>query len=522
MSNVVDFPRPFFGGIQAPEQQACITEGLKTIFKRYTNPPPLLRRGRQLYIPYADGQGAYKANGTDVVSFIQTYFEVEDYGTKKTMYRRVLPETKAWLLHNAPEVIPKYDGTIHVPEFMLIDEEDDGGQQHQRLHLISTPGYSAEAKCIYAPGPGLGQIDFSKDMFLSARAAYEFLRHEWLADLAVGSGEDPVDDAANECALLSMLMAPALKRQLGTVPGFLMMATDPSAGKTFWATCLGYLYSGKMPAVLGWDSDRELEWALAPTLKEEPPVIIIDNVKSKVQSALLDRLLTADFISLRGVQAKQESYRNSAVLCLTLNNPELDHDALTRFLHIHVRRHHSADTGQYTHPDMTKWMACNRHRLLGAIFQLVRAGHAWVDPSDLQLEAVPTMDKYPRWTPVMWSICQAVGLRGFLARRASDVATSDEHRDIATLLESLGKVKAKWRAEEIRDFILTLRNHDSTALIGLPFFVPVRMSPEVVYSFDPGAFGRWVSQKGSFNYGGLKIARQRSNGQTLYVVSHHG
>jgi hypothetical protein len=513
-------PHPKFSATDVAGQKEQVVKGLQRLMTG-SNPPAMYRRGAALYVPSESGYGVQKATRHDVETLITANFEMVDIAvaTRRspnppTKHAKINPATVALFLKNCPQFIPEIERLIHAPQFVLInaaaDDELESGEKSvtfKKMHLVGTPGYDAAAKTLYEPRHGLGAIDFNKNQFVSARAAYDYLRQEWLADCHVGPD--------NEAALLAAILTPAIKEVVGIAPGFLFWAESMSAGKTFWATVIATAYSGQDAKVLHWKDGFEMEWAISAALEREPPVVVIDNVKNVVKSALLDALMTSKRLQLRSVGQGAQDYPNKSSWLITANNPQLDNDAVRRFVPIQILPH-GVIGRNFVHPNMDEYILNNRHRLLGAIYQIIRAGEAWVDADDAP---DTSWDKFLEWSDKMGRICRMLGIPALEGNGAASVATSLEDEQVILLLETMNKIKTDgWKIDEIQQLITNVRGMDLEAFNQLPFMDEINRDGQKIVVLLPRAFGNWVREFGPTDHGGLKILRYRSHGQTCYKV----
>ncbi len=133
-------------------------------------------------------------------------------------------------------------------------------------------------------------------------------------------GEFPLVGRAGRANLLAaMLTQPARELFEGQAPIFLIDAPAPGTGKTLLVQTVGTIVSGQIPPATSETRDREerRKWITA-TLREGPPVVLIDNVLGCVDWGELAALSTSPWWQSR-ILGRTETVRvpNRAIWFVT-------------------------------------------------------------------------------------------------------------------------------------------------------------------------------------------------------------
>ena len=222
-----------------------------------------------------------------------------------------------------------------------------------------------------------------------------------------------VDDADRAHAV-AVLLLPFVRALInGYTPLHLLESPTPGSAKGLLATVLSIPSIGRGPAVMT-EGGSEEEWRKRITAKllQAPQFILIDNVRSGLDSAALSAALTSEIWEDRVL-----GYSRMAaipVLCTwlaTANNPSLSLEVARRTVPIRL------DTGVekpweltgFKHPDLRTWARENQLDLQWAALTLVQAWIAAGMPRSQR-----TLGSYERWAEVIGGILEVAGIPGFL------------------------------------------------------------------------------------------------------------
>src|SRR5712691_3529765 len=167
--------------------------------------------------------------------------------------------------------------------------------------LLDTPGYDQATGLAYVPVPRLTipaiPAHPSEDDLVAAIT---------LLDEAIG--EFPFQDQACHAIAIALLLTPLIRQAInGHVPLALVDATRPGTGKSLLAELVALVATGRKAAMMGAPYDDD-EWRkrISATLADGATIIVIDNVRSRLQSAALDLALTSHTVQERILGPVQE------------------------------------------------------------------------------------------------------------------------------------------------------------------------------------------------------------------------
>ncbi len=275
--------------------------------------------------------------------------------------------------------------------------------------LLDTPGYDKATGLAYVPVPGLTIPPIPEhptdDDVVAAIT---------LIDEAIG--EFPFQDKASEANAIALLLTPIIRQAInGHVPLALLDATRPGTGKSLLAELVALIATGRKAAMMGAPYDDD-EWRkrIAATLSDGATIIVIDNVRSRLQSAALDLALTSHTVQERILgQSKNGVYAQRATWMATGNNIQLGGDMPRRCYWIRMDAHMDKPwrRGGFTH-DLEEWVPAHRGELIAALLTLARAWYAAGKPAPAQ--PLPRIGGFQPWVDAIGGILAHVDLRGFL------------------------------------------------------------------------------------------------------------
>jgi hypothetical protein len=275
--------------------------------------------------------------------------------------------------------------------------------------LLDTPGYDKATGLAYVPVPGLRIPPIPEhptDDDLVAAIT--------LIDEAIG--EFPFQDKASEANAIALLLTPIIRQAInGHVPLALLDATRPGTGKSLLAELVALIATGRKAAMMGAPYDDD-EWRkrIAATLSDGATIIVIDNVRSRLQSAALDLALTSHTVQERILgQSKNGVYAQRATWMATGNNIQLGGDMPRRCYWIRMDAHMDKPwrRGGFTH-DLEEWVPAHRGELIVALLTLARAWYAAGNPTPAQ--PLPRIGGFQPWVDTIGGMLAYADLRGFL------------------------------------------------------------------------------------------------------------
>ena len=369
------------------------------IIESANQPPSLFQRGHLLADMAQDDKGQPTIRTLDKAAFLGILDRLADFmaetrdGPKPA---RPPKDVVADMMSSKNIPLPILLGIIEAPVF------DSSG------HLATSLGYQPETRyylelpkgqslCAISGNPTQAEIDKARGIILD----------ELLVDFCfVG---DP--DRAHAVAALLLPFVRALIN--GYTPLHLVESPTPGSAKGLLVTVLTVPAIGRGPAVMT-EGGSEEEWRKRITAKllQAPQFILIDNIRSGLDSAALSAALTAEIWEDRIL-----GYSRTAaipVLCTwlaTANNPSLSLEVARRTVPIRLdtRVEKPWELTGFKHPDLRWWARENQADLQWAALTLVQA---WIS-SGMPLSK-QTLGSYERWAEVMGGILEIAGIPGFL------------------------------------------------------------------------------------------------------------
>jgi hypothetical protein len=275
--------------------------------------------------------------------------------------------------------------------------------------LLDQPGYDQATMLAYVPVPGLVIPP------IPAQPTEEQLVDAiTLIDEAIR--EFPFQDEASSTNALALLLTPLIRQAInGHVPLALVDATRPGTGKSLLAEIVALVATGRKAAMMGAPYDDD-EWRkrISATLSDGATIIVIDNVRARLQSAALDLALTSHTVQERILgQSRNGVYAQRATWIATGNNIQLGGDMPRRCYWIRMDAHTDKPwrRGGFTH-NLEEWVPANRGALIAALLTLARAWFVAGKPAPAQ--PLPRIGGFQPWVETIGGILAHAGISGFL------------------------------------------------------------------------------------------------------------
>lgn len=252
-------------------------------------------------------------------------------------------------------------------------------------------------------------------------------------------------------AVLTLLARPAIR---GSVPGFLFDAATRGSGKSLQTDAVSIIATGRTSAKMSWPSlPEELEKVLAAYALRGANIVNFDNVSSGFGGAALDRCLTSvDTVELRVLgRTELPTVPWRAVILASGNNIAVTGDTTRRVL---VCRSESPlenpeERVDFAHPELLRWVAQHRARLVRAALIVLRAYHAASRPRD----GVRPWGSFESWAGLVPGAILHAGGADVSACRAEQAASPDPEKMALSAVLShwgrLGPITAKRAIEAL-------------------------------------------------------------------------
>lgn len=285
--------------------------------------------------------------------------------------------------------------------------------------LITTPGYHPDARLLYVPAPGFTVPDIPKR---PAEAEIAAARELICEDLF---GDFPFTGEAERAHVVALLLLGFLRGMIdGPTPLHLIEKPTPGTGATLMVDAVATILTGTGASVMTEGRDDE-EWRKRVTakLRQIPSIILIDNLRAKLDSSAVAAALTAPFWEDRVLGASEMT--RLPIRCLwiaTGNNPEFSNEMARRLVRIRLDANVERPWQRkgFRHPDLMVWIRANRGRIVAACLTLCQAWIAAGKP-----RGAKTIGSYENWAQVIGGVLTTAGIPGFLSNLEDMMEASD-------------------------------------------------------------------------------------------------
>jgi hypothetical protein len=237
--------------------------------------------------------------------------------------------------------------------------------------ILEAPGYDAATGLIFEPSGTFDPVSEKPTQGDACRACAELL--EAVSDFSF------VGDA-HRTAWLAAILTPLARYSFeGPAPLTHVDASVRGSGKTFLARIVGRIVSGREPFALPQVTDQEEERKRITSIAMQGDrLVLLDNV-THLGSPALEAALTSTYWQDR-VLGSSESVRLPLLVTWisTGNNAVIRGDMIRRINLVRLEpdcEQPEQRTG-FRHPDLFRWVADNRPRLVRAALTILRAYHA--------------------------------------------------------------------------------------------------------------------------------------------------
>ena len=285
--------------------------------------------------------------------------------------------------------------------------------------LLTIPGYHPDARLLYAPMPGFTVPAISvRPSAAEIAGARNLLCEDLLGDF-------PFVGPAELAHVVALLLLGFLRGMIdGPTPLHLIEKPTPGSGATLMVDAIATILTGAGASVMTEGRDDE-EWRKRVTakLRQIPAIVLIDNLRSKLDSAAVAAALTAPFWEDRILGASEMA--RLPIRCLwiaTGNNPEFSNEMARRLVRIRLDPHVERpwQRTDFRHPDLMTWVRANRPRLVAACLTLCQAWIATGKP-----RASRTIGSYENWAQIIGGVLEVAGIPGFLGNLDEMMEASD-------------------------------------------------------------------------------------------------
>ncbi len=285
--------------------------------------------------------------------------------------------------------------------------------------LLTEPGYHPDARLLYHAIPGFKMPPVPEHPALEQIAeARDLLQDDLFGDF-------PFTSLAERAHAISLLLLGFVRALInGSTPLHLIEKPSPGTGATLMVDAISTILTGTGTLVMTESRDDE-EWRkrITAKLRQIPAIVLIDNLRGKLDSSALAAALTAPFWEDR-ILGVSETIR-LPIRCTwiaTGNNPEFSNEMARRLVRIRLdaRVDQPWRREAFKHPDLMGWVRANRARLVAACLTLCRA---WISAGRPRGER--SIGSYEAWAQTMGGILEVAGIEGFLENLDDMMAASD-------------------------------------------------------------------------------------------------
>ena len=250
--------------------------------------------------------------------------------------------------------LPVLVGIVNTPVF---------GRQGR---LLTTPGYHPDARLLYCPALGFEVPAIAERPSAEELSAARTLICEDLF------GDFPFVSHSEQAHAVALLLLGFLRAMIdGPTPLHLIEKPTAGTGATLIVDAIATILTGAGASVMTEGRDDE-EWRKRVTakLRQIPSIVLIDNLRQKLDSAAVAAALTAPFWEDRilGV-SEMARLPIRCVWIATGNNPEFSNEMARRIVRDSARRACRAALAArgFRHPDLMTWVRANRARLVACL-----------------------------------------------------------------------------------------------------------------------------------------------------------
>lgn len=285
--------------------------------------------------------------------------------------------------------------------------------------LLTAPGYHPDARLLYVPAPGFDVPPVSaRPTTADVAAARELICDELLGDF-------PFVSPAERAHAVALLLLGFLRGMVdGPTPLHLIEKPSPGTGATLMVDAIATILTGAGASVMTEGRDDD-EWRKRVTakLRQVPTILLIDNLRLKLDSSAVAAALTAPFWEDR-ILGQSEMAR-LPIRCLwiaTGNNPEFSNEMARRLVRIRLDANVERpwQRSDFRHPDLMTWVRANRARLVHACLTLCQA---WI--AEGRPRGTRAIGSYENWAHVLGGVLEVAGIDGFLGNLEEMMAASD-------------------------------------------------------------------------------------------------
>ena len=345
---------------------------------------------------------------------IKVYSEAALRGrmARVAQYQKVTKDTKK----NGVEYSSTYPPIDIVKDLMSLPEESwrfpylTGITQIPILRkdgsIFSTPGYDEESTLYYLPEC---KLDISLDV--KTKEAVCLLEEIYC--------NFPFDCAASKANCLGLLLTLVLRELIdGPVPIAIIDKPQQGTGASLLANVNSLISTGNNAYMEAWpagrDRENELRKRVTSLLIEGRSQVVIDNIESLFESAVLGLVSTCTSWEDRALgENRLITLPHRTVWVVTGNNVKPAGDLPRRCYSIRLdaKIPRPWTRSGFKHQNLLGWVKENRSKILSVVFKLAQN---WIYAGRPIPEDLPVLGNFEEWTQTIGGILHYAGITGFL------------------------------------------------------------------------------------------------------------
>jgi hypothetical protein len=291
--------------------------------------------------------------------------------------------------------------------------------------ILATPGFDKKTGLVYVPPKGfsLPAVPLCPDRADIQHAI------DAVDDVI---GEFPfVDDSSKENAIGAMVTPICRPAIDGPTPLEIIDATDAGSGKTLLTEIISIAATGRPGSLFSAPAEEE-EWrkALTSIVLQGCPVVVIDNVTRRLDSAALCKVLTlTETVHGDRLLGTNQTASAPVLSCwlATGNNIQLGGDMPRRCVWVRMdpKCARPFQRKGFRHENLKAWTVRNRSQLICALLTLARAWFSAGKP----LPKLTPLGSFEEWSVIVGGILQHAGFKYFLANSDKLYSQSDSESE---------------------------------------------------------------------------------------------
>ena len=287
--------------------------------------------------------------------------------------------------------------------------------------LRTAAGYHPGACLVYRPPPG---FTLPAVPARPSEAQRDHARRMILEELL---GDFPFVGEAERAHAVALLLLQFIRPMIdGPTPLHLIEKPSPGTGATLMIDAIATVASGASSTVMT-EAGSEDEWRkrITATLRDNAAVVLIDNLRRRLDSSALAAAITAPVWSDRILGVSDNAHL--PVRCAwvaTGNNPSVSNELARRIVRIRLdaRQDRPWQRQGFRHPNLLAFARARRAELVWSVLVLVQD---WISAGRPPAEYPASLGMFESWAETIGGILEHAGITGFLGNLDEFYDTAD-------------------------------------------------------------------------------------------------